>query len=51
MHLMPLVNAAGRLGVPRGKWHSRSPKLHSGTETSRTGVPEYSFAETRWEDS
>jgi 2-polyprenyl-6-methoxyphenol hydroxylase-like FAD-dependent oxidoreductase len=23
MRLMPLVNAAARLGVPRGKWHSR----------------------------
>jgi 2-polyprenyl-6-methoxyphenol hydroxylase-like FAD-dependent oxidoreductase len=35
MHLMPLVNAAARLGIPRGKWHSRS------------GLPEYSFGETR----
>jgi 2-polyprenyl-6-methoxyphenol hydroxylase-like FAD-dependent oxidoreductase len=35
MYLMPLVNAAGRLGIPRGKWHSR-PLLS-----------EYSFAETR----
>ena len=35
MRLMPLVNAAARLGVPRGKWHSGS------------GLPEYSFAETR----
>jgi 2-polyprenyl-6-methoxyphenol hydroxylase-like FAD-dependent oxidoreductase len=24
MHLMPLVNAAQRFGIPRGKWHSRS---------------------------
>jgi len=24
MYLMPLVNAAQRLGIPRGKWHSRS---------------------------
>jgi 2-polyprenyl-6-methoxyphenol hydroxylase-like FAD-dependent oxidoreductase len=24
MRLMPLVNAAQRLGIPRGKWHSRS---------------------------
>jgi 2-polyprenyl-6-methoxyphenol hydroxylase-like FAD-dependent oxidoreductase len=24
MHLMPLVNAAQRVGIPRGKWHSRS---------------------------
>jgi 2-polyprenyl-6-methoxyphenol hydroxylase-like FAD-dependent oxidoreductase len=24
MHLMPLVNAAQRLGIPRGKWHSQS---------------------------
>jgi 2-polyprenyl-6-methoxyphenol hydroxylase-like FAD-dependent oxidoreductase len=23
MYLMPLVNAAQRLGIPRGKWHSR----------------------------
>ena len=35
MHLMPLVNAAARLGVPRGKWHSRS------------GLTEYGLAETR----
>jgi 2-polyprenyl-6-methoxyphenol hydroxylase-like FAD-dependent oxidoreductase len=35
MYLMPLVNAAGRLGIPRGKWHSR-PSLQ-----------EYSLAETR----
>jgi 2-polyprenyl-6-methoxyphenol hydroxylase-like FAD-dependent oxidoreductase len=35
MHLMPLVNAAARLGVPRGKWHSHS------------GLPEYGVAETR----
>lgn len=27
MHLMPMVNAMGRLGIPRGKWRSRSPKL------------------------
>jgi 2-polyprenyl-6-methoxyphenol hydroxylase-like FAD-dependent oxidoreductase len=24
MYLMPLVNAAQRLGIPRGRWHSRS---------------------------
>jgi 2-polyprenyl-6-methoxyphenol hydroxylase-like FAD-dependent oxidoreductase len=34
-YLMPLVNAAGRLGIPRGKWHCRPP------------LSEYSFAETR----
>ena len=45
MHLMPMVNAAARLGMPRGKWHSRSPGLHSSRETS--GLLEYSFAETR----
>ena len=41
MHLMPLVNGAARLGMPRGKWHSQP------------GIPpqEYSFAATRWEKS
>ena len=48
MHLMPLVNAAARLGVPRGKWHSPSPKLHSGRRSpTREGLLEYSFGETR----
>jgi 2-polyprenyl-6-methoxyphenol hydroxylase-like FAD-dependent oxidoreductase len=47
MYLMPVVNAAARLGVPRGKWHSRSPKRHSSRETSRTGLLEYSFGKTR----
>ena len=28
MRLMPLVTAAQRLGVPRGKWHSRPPELN-----------------------
>jgi 2-polyprenyl-6-methoxyphenol hydroxylase-like FAD-dependent oxidoreductase len=37
MHLMPLVNTASRLGIPRGKWHTRSP------------LPEYSVAKPRWE--
>jgi 2-polyprenyl-6-methoxyphenol hydroxylase-like FAD-dependent oxidoreductase len=27
MYLMPLVNAAQRLGMPRGKWHSRSSQF------------------------
>jgi 2-polyprenyl-6-methoxyphenol hydroxylase-like FAD-dependent oxidoreductase len=35
MHLMPLINAAGRMGVPRGRWHSRS------------GLTEYRVGETR----
>jgi 2-polyprenyl-6-methoxyphenol hydroxylase-like FAD-dependent oxidoreductase len=47
MYLMPVVNAAARLGIPRGKWHSRSPKRHSSSETSRTGLLEYSFGKTR----
>ena len=38
MYLMPLVNAVGRLGIPRGKWHSRSSDA----------LTEYSFAESRW---
>jgi aryl-alcohol dehydrogenase-like predicted oxidoreductase len=25
-HLMPLVTAAQRVGIPRGKWHTRSPE-------------------------
>jgi len=27
MYLMPVVNAAQRLGIPRGKWHSRSSNM------------------------
>jgi len=46
MHLMPLVTAAQRVGIPRGKWHTRSPELNSGRE-SATGLLEYSFGETR----
>lgn len=34
MHLMPVVNAAARLGVPRGKWHSRPPKPRSSSAAS-----------------
>jgi 2-polyprenyl-6-methoxyphenol hydroxylase-like FAD-dependent oxidoreductase len=34
MYLMPLVNAAQRIGIPRGKWHSQSPKRFPSGETS-----------------
>ena len=37
MHLMPLVNMAARLGMPRGRWHSRPG----------TASLEYSSAEPR----
>jgi 2-polyprenyl-6-methoxyphenol hydroxylase-like FAD-dependent oxidoreductase len=39
MHLMPLVNAAQRVGIPRGKWHSRS-------SISRADDREFHFAGT-----
>jgi hypothetical protein len=42
MYLMPLVNAAARLGMPRGKWH---------TQPGTTPQQEYTFAATRWEKS
>jgi hypothetical protein len=32
---VPLVNAAQRVGIPRGKWHTRSPELNSGRESPR----------------
>jgi 2-polyprenyl-6-methoxyphenol hydroxylase-like FAD-dependent oxidoreductase len=35
MRLMPLVNAAARVGFPRGRWHSRSPRLEYSSAVPR----------------
>ncbi len=40
MYLMPLVNAAQRLGIPRGKWHSRSSNSRETVFQQRKFDPE-----------
>jgi hypothetical protein len=39
MHLMPLVNGAQRLGIPRGKWHSLPPTRALAPGNSISRVP------------
>jgi hypothetical protein len=39
MYLMPLVNGAQRLGIPRGKWHSRPPTRALAPRNSISRVP------------